>query len=100
MRAFRLGNIKEFDGLPILQRLGQELMLDLKKNATRKVATSKATGRIGYDEFNPAMSFAIMNAIDKVLARHYGFTDEELDFIINYDIKYRMGGDNADEDEE
>jgi len=21
----------------------------------------------------------------------YGFTDEELDFIINYDIKYRMG---------
>ena len=29
--------------------------------------------------------------IDKVLAKHYGFTDEELDFIINYDIKYRMG---------
>ena len=25
------------------------------------------------------------------LAEHYGFTDEELDFIINYDIKYRMG---------
>jgi hypothetical protein len=22
---------------------------------------------------------------------YYGFTDEELDFIINYDIKYRMG---------
>ena len=22
-----------------------------------------------------------------------GFTDEELDFIINYDIKYRMGTD-------
>ena len=36
--------------------------------------------------------------IDKVLAKHYGFTEEELDFIINYDIKYRMGteleGDN------
>ena len=29
--------------------------------------------------------------IDKVLAEHYGFTEEELDFIINYDIKYRMG---------
>lgn len=25
--------------------------------------------------------------------RHYGFTDEELDLIINYDIKYRMGDD-------
>ena len=29
--------------------------------------------------------------IDWVLARHYGFTEEELDFIINYDIKYQMG---------
>jgi hypothetical protein len=28
----------------------------------------------------------------------YGFTDEELDFIINYDIKYRMGRDNGDDD--
>lgn len=25
------------------------------------------------------------------MAKHYGFTEEELDFIINYDIKYRMG---------
>ena len=33
----------------------------------------------------------IIDEIDKVLAKHYGFTDEELDFIINYDIKYRMG---------
>ena len=24
---------------------------------------------------------------------HYGFTEEELDFIINYDVKYRMGRD-------
>ena len=31
------------------------------------------------------------NEIDYVLAQHYGFTEEELDFIINYDIKYRMG---------
>ena len=26
-----------------------------------------------------------------MLAKHYGFTEEELDSIINYDIKYRMG---------
>jgi hypothetical protein len=27
------------------------------------------------------------------LAGHYGFTAEELDFILNYDIKYRLGRD-------
>jgi len=37
--------------------------------------------------------------IDWVLADHYGFTDEELDFIINYDIKYRMGRDAEADDE-
>ena len=26
-----------------------------------------------------------------LLAKRYGFTEEELNFIINYDIKYRMG---------
>jgi hypothetical protein len=40
-----------------------------------------------------------LTEIDRVLVVHYGFTDEELDFIINYDIKYRMGrnGDNEEE---
>ena len=42
----------------------------------------------------------IIDEIDKVLAEHYGFTDEELDFIINYDIKYRMGKGLEGEDEE
>jgi len=35
-----------------------------------------------------------------MMLRHYGFTDEELDFIINYDIKYRMGDDLFDDDGE
>lgn len=26
-----------------------------------------------------------------MLTRYYGFTHEELDFILNYNIKYRMG---------
>ena len=36
-----------------------------------------------------------------VLARHHGFTDEALDFIIiiNYDIRYRVGAED-DSDEE
>jgi hypothetical protein len=28
---------------------------------------------------------------NSLLAEHYGFTPEELDFIVNYDIKYRLG---------
>jgi len=35
-----------------------------------------------------------------VSAHHSGFTDEELDFIINYDIKYRMGRDTGEDEGE
>ncbi|OAN48380.1 hypothetical protein A6A03_08345 [Chloroflexus islandicus] len=41
-----------------------------------------------------AQAKPILDRIDRALATHYGFTDAELDFIIHYDIKYRMGGDN------
>ena len=47
----------------------------------------------------PKHSKSIIDEIDRILAIHYGFLDEELDFIINYDIKYRMGQ-GAGEDEE
>ena len=40
------------------------------------------------------LSKPIIDEIDKVLARHYGFTEEELDFIINYDIKISYGAMN------
>lgn len=100
VRAFNLGNFQGSEMLPILQSLGKELMIELQKSATRKTMVSKATGRVEYDEFNPSACLKLMNTIDRVLARHYGFTEEELDFIINYDIKYRMGRDNGDDSEE
>ena len=40
-----------------------------------------------------------IDEIDYVLAKHYNFTEEELDFIINYDIKYRMGADEGGNEE-
>jgi hypothetical protein len=42
----------------------------------------------------------IFDEIDRFLAQHYGFSDEELDFILNYDIKYRMGQDSGDGEDE
>jgi len=68
------------------------LMNDLSDKSSRKSAYYKSTGKVEYDEFYPKLSKSIIDDIDKVLAEHYGFTEEELDFIINYDIKYRMGG--------
>ena len=96
-------NLREIEHFPIgvdeinetikqsLSEFSVDLMQDLKHHAQRKETNYKATGRVVYDEFYPRHSKPIIDKIDRVLAKHYGFTDEELDFIINYDIKYRMG---------
>ncbi|WP_308255706.1 Eco57I restriction-modification methylase domain-containing protein [Geminocystis sp. GBBB08] len=55
--------------------------------ATKEIREGKMT----YEQYRSSKVKNLIDEIDKVLAKHYGFSEEELDFIINYDIKYRMG---------
>jgi hypothetical protein len=70
----------------------QFLITDLEEKSEIKTIQTKTGDEITYAEYNAKLSKPIIDQIDTVLARHYGFTEEELDYIINYDIKYRMGG--------
>ena len=92
IRNFPIG-IDEIEGIikHDLSEISDDLMTDLKHHARRKETHYQTTGRVVYDEFYPRHSKSIIDKIDQLLAQHYGFTDEELDFIINYDIKYRTG---------
>jgi len=83
-----------------LARLGKMLMADFKKHAKTLTNNYGKHGKLTIETFQPRLSKPIIDQIDHVLAQHYGFTDEELDFIINYDIKYRMGRDGGNEEEE
>jgi hypothetical protein len=82
-----------------LVAIGISYERDLFTHSVRRRIRYRATGWIEYDEFYPRESKHVADRIDHVLANHYGFTEEELDFIINYDIKYRMGREAQDEDE-
>ena len=73
-----------------LESLSKKLSKGLQENS-KYLVYNYSTGRRRFQAFYPRKSKPIIDEIDKVLAVHYGFTDEELDFIINYDIKYRMG---------
>ena len=63
-----------------------------------KLSSQSQGHKIEYDEMDAPQSKPILDEIDRVLARHYGFTEEELDFILNYDIKYRLGRDTEEEE--
>jgi hypothetical protein len=71
------------------------LMVDYRNNSVIRVRKDQE-----YQEFDQSASKPIIDEIDRVLARHYGFTEAELDFIINYDIKYRMGRDAESDGDE
>lgn len=79
--------------------LSNKLETNLRNNALFYDINSKTKGLNRTVTYQKSMSKSIMDEIDSVLARHYGFTDEELDFIINYDIKYRMGDELNNSDE-
>jgi hypothetical protein len=74
-----------------LSTLGSELLDNLQDNSYFQEAFYQKYGKLNMQVFQPRLSKLIIDDIDTVLARHYSFTDEELDFIVNYDIKYRMG---------
>ena len=75
-----------------LHGLCDELMDNYKKNAKHKYR-----GQTPCYEITASMAKQVIDKIDIVLGRHYGFTDEEVDYILNYDIKYRMSSFNEDE---
>ena len=94
-------NRREFDYFPFdpskissfedsLYSLANKLSSDLKAHSfKRKMTYSHDT--LTVQCIVPKFSKPIIDQIDQVLAKYYGLTNEELDFIINYDIKYRMG---------
>lgn len=68
-----------------LNKFCEILMRDFLKNAIHTKRNNTKCINI-----YPRKSKAIIDEIDRVLGNHYGFSNDEIEYIINYDIKYRM----------
>ena len=79
------------NGLQALAYIAQELMADIRANSQMQVIKYQKAGTLRIQSTYPRLSKKIIDKLDAVLAEHYGFTEEELDFVINYEIKYRLG---------
>lgn len=67
-----------------LEKLSIKLEKDLEKN--KKHIGSK---QVEY-EYKHKYSKSIIDDIDRIIGKIYNFTDEEIEYIINYAYKYRM----------
>lgn len=83
-----------------LARLSDKLMLELQNGAVRKTISSRQGGvvdSIEYAEYSASGSKDTMDLIDQTLARHFGFSNAELEAICAFDQKFRVGsGDTND----
>lgn len=80
-----------------LAEAGQMYMEDLERNSVMLTREQRQTGTTQTQSFKIQKSKPIIDKIDRIIAQHFGLSSEELDFIENYDIKFRLG---ADEDVE
>lgn len=81
-----------------LSHLSEELMNDFQKNSNILTADYGKHGFLHIQSFQPRLSKNIIDKIDDILAKHFSLSGEEVDFVKNFDIKYRLGRDHLDGD--
>jgi hypothetical protein len=86
---FPVFRLEEVDPAPFASLVAHLLTLYREGATTRarrgaRIQTSETT-------IDARRARAVVAAIDRLLAHHYGFDDEELDFVLSYDLKYRLG---------
>jgi hypothetical protein len=94
-----LENIKAEFGESMIHA-NKDLMSDLRKNAQRRRIEYHGTGWIEYDEFYPKRSKLYIDEIDRLLCPQYDLSAEELDYVLNFDVKFRLGQEQEDADTE
>ncbi len=94
-------NMREVRGLPLdlasirpalqkeLCQLADELECDLLRHARMKPMVFQSQGSLTIQCLYPARSKHLIDEIDRALARHYTFNQQELDFLLHYDEEYR-----------
>jgi hypothetical protein len=94
-------NLREIKSLPLdlenmslpikrkLYELSLALELSLYFNSSLRSMRFKEREPLTIQCISPAYSKHLIDKVDRALAEHYGFTDDELDFLLSYDGKYR-----------
>lgn len=80
-------------------RISKAYLKDLVKNSTMLVRQQRQTGRTETQSFKIQKSKPLIDEIDRTIAACYGLNGGELDFIVNYDVKFRLGSDEDGPDE-
>ena len=79
-------------------KLSANIENDYIKKGRILTMNNKLTGEVKLESVTPARSKDFVDEIDRAFATHFGLSEIELDYVLSYDIKYRVGTDSDDDD--
>ena len=78
-----------------LNNLYGEYLEDIELNANVRQSSGSSTYHVSqFKEYKIVKSKSIIDRIDDYICPLYGLTDEERDFVKNYELEFRMAGDD------
>ncbi len=73
-----------------LHGLSDTLVNDLERNAEVRIRRRADGSEQAEVNYSVGKSKYVMDEIDRILAGHYGLSEEEVSYLVNYDAKYRI----------
>jgi hypothetical protein len=91
---FPIPQIDDATRLNLIQ-LYKRYLADIERNANIRISSGNSSYNVSeFKEYKIVKSKSIIDEIDDTIGILYGLTKEEIEFIKNYEIEFRMAGDN------
>jgi len=84
---------------PSVRMASKHYLQELSENSSMLVRQQKSTGRTETQSFKIQRCKPAIDEIDRLVGPIYGLSESEIDFIVNYDLKFRLGADDETSDE-
>ena len=90
--------LPNFDKMPkeilsVFNKLYSRYLEDIETKANRRIASGDSSYNVdSFKEYKIVRSKAIIDEIDDYICPLYGLTQEETDFIKNYELEFRLAG--------
>ena len=76
-----------------LENLYNKYLSDIERNANIRISTGESKYLVdSFKEYKIVRSKSIIDEIDDYIGPLYGLTQEEIDFVKNYELEFRMAG--------
>ena len=93
LESFTIPNLNT-EQTKLLEHLYNEYLIDVEKNANVRVSSGNSTYHVSrFKEYKIVKSKEIIDRIDDLICPLYGLNKEETEFIKNYELSFRMSGD-------